>query len=209
MNSRKVLLFTLPVFIVGSLIGVGFCSWYFGHDELKIDNNNISVYTLSDVTKGTLSLIKAPSKIVFSQGEGESNDLKDGIDYYTSTDGSSSLDDEIILKYTLKDKNDSITGSYFNFFISIEGTIFSDCITISNDYIDSKDESKGYDFSKHIEVVNTSSETEPYGYFKYSLNLKDVIEYKSVDVKPTSLERYQNLQKALSDGKLTIKFVAD
>ena len=196
---------SLPILIATSLVGVGFCSWYFGHEDVKV-SNNISVYTSSDVTKGTLSVEKAPTRLVFSQGTGESSDLTDGIDFYTGT-SSYTKDDEIIIRYTLADPHDSISGSDFTFKVSFVGTSFSDYVKVNDSYSDATEDA-GYDFSGGIETVAGTS-TGDYGYFKYTLKLSDVIEYKSADIKPLTKEKYKALRNSLTDANLVITFIAN
>lgn len=210
MKYRKVLIIVLPILVISSIVGVGFSSWYFGHEDLKVTNNNISVYTASDVTKGTLSIInKCPSKVVFSQGKGETDNLKDGINYYSIQDDNISYleNDEITLKYSLKDKNDSISGSYFKLYVTFGGKSFSNYVKLADKYTNATDTLGGYDFSSDIQVVTDTSSEDPYGYFKYTLNLSNVIEYKNVDVKPFSNTKYQNLKTALADASISVKFV--
>ena len=214
MSYRKILAIGLPIIITCSIVGVGFSSWFFGHEDLKTDTKNISITTTSAVDKGTLSIVSAPSKIVFSQGKGNVENLKDGIDYYqlvssSSTSSYYSNNDKIVIKYSLKDKNDAIDGSNFRLFISFSGTSISSYIKLTTDYSDCSTTS-GYDYSSYI-VDNSSltSDSDPYGYFEYTLELSKVIEFYSVDIKPTTIEKYNSIKTALVDATININFTCD
>lgn len=204
---KKHLIMLLAAFISLSIIGVGFSSWYFGHSDLETASSNISVYTTSSVEKGTLSITQQPSYVLFSQGNFEVNDLTDGIDFYTlNSDNNYENNDLLSLKYTLVDENDSISESKFRMYVSIEGTTFSNFITVSDKYLSSTT-TDGYDISSEMKV-EAKTETEKYGYFTYNINLKDLICYKSSDVKPLTEDLYKSLYESLTDASIVIKFVA-
>lgn len=209
MKKSKILFLIIPLLVFITLVGVGFSSWYFGHDELKVTNtNNISVYVASDVTKGEISLIESPSNIVFSQGNGEVNNAKDGINFYKEENNVAIESDKVVVKYTLKDPNDSIEGSSFKLFITINGTNFSNVIKLTNIYSQAAEDALGYDFKDDLKVITTTSDDEPYGYFLYTLNLSNVIEYKSAGtngVKPIDQDKYTALKENIKDGSITIR----
>ncbi len=208
MLKNKTLAITLP--IIGGLviIGSGFSSWYFGHEDLKINEKQISVYTVSDVTKGTISILSSPNKMYFSEGRGEGENLRDGIDFYTLQKDNSYLnDDKVILKYSLADENDSIEGGNFKLFISFGGTLFPAYVKLTDEYQSATETEGGYDFASEMENITDATAEDPYGYFKYTLSLRKAIEYSSVDAKPLTEEKYSNLHKALKDATINIKFV--
>lgn len=210
MFENKILSISLPILVTLSLVGVGFSSWYFGHEDLASDTNNVSVHTMSDVTKGTLELLEAPSKVVFSQGTGEVNNTKDGIDFYKDANNAYEQSDKVVVKYTLKDVNDSIDGSSFRLYVSFGGTSFSNIVKLTDIYATATETSGGYDFSDDIEVKDADDDNQ-YGYFLYTLNLSNVIEYKSAGsngVKPIDQEKYTALKNSLSDASITINIVA-
>ena len=205
---KKFLIFFLAAFISLSIIGVGFSSWYFGHEDLTTSINNISVYTTSSIEKGTLSCLTYPNKIVFSQGKLEVNDLTDGIDFYTlKTDNTYENNDLITIKYSLVDSNDLISASKFRMYVTLSGQTFSQFVKVSDKYIDSTTTS-GYDFSSEISVVTDTSESDPYGYFLYNIHLKDLICFKSSDSKPLTKDKYKSLYESLSDASIQINFEA-
>lgn len=209
MGSKKILAITMPIVAVTAIGGSAFCAWYFGEETLDPISKNISVYMTTDVNKGVLTALKSPSKLVFSQGLGEASDLKDGIDFYTLNDGDTtySLNDEVVVKYSLLDANDSIEGGSFRVYIDIGGTSLPDYVKLSEEYEDATDLKGGHDFSADIEKISDVSLEDPNGYFKYTLNLNKAIEYKNADVKPNTRDKYQNLQKALADANITIRIV--
>lgn len=214
MTLRKIVVVSLlPLLACGTLVGVGFASWYFGVDAQVTDTKNISVYTSSNVEKGELSIITAPNEVVFSQGEGNS-DLKDGINYYIydSNDKSYKEDDTITLKYTPKNSIDTVVDTNnFKMYVSFSGTTFSSYIKVTEEYTDSADSTKGYDYSSKLVKDSKASSSDTNGdiyCYTYTLKLSDVIEYYSVDVKPLTQEKYTSLQSSLTDAKISITFVA-
>ncbi len=211
MIQNKIISIALPILVTTALVGVGFSSWYFGHDNLVTNTKDVSIHTYSDVAKGTLTLLEAPSKIVFSQGSGEVNNTKDGIDFYKEENNAYVSSDKVIVKYTLADSKDSIEGSSFRLYVSFGGTSFSNIVKLTDIYANATETNGGYDFVDDIEEVKTTSEQEPYGYYLYTLNLTNVIEYKSAGsngVKPIDQDKYNVLQSSLTDASLTINIVA-
>ncbi len=205
MVAKKLLAIVLPCTAAITLIGTGFASWYFGHDELVSDPSNISVYTASKTENGVLSLVSAPSRAVFSQGKGETQNLKDGIDYYTLKDSSYVEDDKVTIKFVLKDQGDEISGHSFRLFISFADDTFSSFVSLSEAYL-AASSNDGYDFSNEVTKSSTVTEDEPYGSFGYTLSLGEAIEYASASKKPLSKELYESLQSALKNASITIKF---
>lgn len=206
MFQNKIISFIVPLLVTCSLVGVGFSSWYFDHENLNTDTKNISVYTMSDVTKGTLELISSPSQIVFSQGNGEVNNTKDGISFYTKVNNYYEENDEVKVKYTPVDNRDSLEASEFKLYISFGETSFNDVVKLSDYYSSATSENGGYDFKDDI-----VDETSTNGYYVYTLNLSDVIEYKSAGtngVKPITEEKYNALVNSLSDANVTINIVS-
>lgn len=205
MKKNKIIFIVIPLLVFISLIGVGFSSWYFSLDELE-STKNISVYTVSNVEKGELSLIEAPSKVVFSQGNGEINNTKDGINFYKEENGAFVESDKVIIKYELKDPNDSIDGGIYRLYVSFSGATFTNIVKLTDIYSSSAEENGGYDIKDDIKRIE-ATEDEPYGYFLYTLELSNVIEYKSAGssgVKPIDLEKYNYLSESVKDAKITI-----
>ncbi len=205
MKRFKILFIVIPLLVFISIIGVGFSSWYFSLDELE-SSKNISVYTVSNVEKGELKLIEAPSKVVFSQGNGEINNTKDGINFYKEENGAFVESDKVIIKYELKDPNDSIDGGIYRLYVSFSGTAFTNIVKLTDIYSSSTEENGGYDIKDDIKRIE-ATEDEDYGYFLYTLELSNVIEYKSAGssgVKPIDLEKYNYLSESVKDAKITI-----
>ncbi len=204
MNFRKVLLFSLPIFVTLTLVGAGFSSWYFKKEDLKKENS-ASVYVVSDVTKGSIEILEHPDLIVFTEGFGRKEDLTDGIEFYKTGESSSyTQDDKIVLKYTLVDEKDSISGSDFRLFINIADDAFASCVSVTSAYSDASDSTKGYDFSSDLKTYD-KTDTES-AYYLYTLRLNKAIQYTSSDYKPSTQDNYTKLCTALANGSITIKF---
>lgn len=209
MKINKVLLVSLSTVGALTIAGSGFSAWYFGHQDLKIDNK-ASLFVTSDVAKGEISIVKHPSLVVFSEGQGRKEDLTDGIEFYTLNEDAYTKDDKVVLKYIIEDENDSIEGNDFKLFINIEedstkaiGDVkFSSIVSITSAY--SLASSTGYDFSKDLKKYE-KTETDN-AYFLYTLKLNDAIQYSSSDSKPLTQEKYENLCKALTNAKISVKF---
>lgn len=211
MKKSKILFLIIPLLVFISLVGIGFSSWYFGHDELSINNtNNILVYTSSAVNKGSLSIVTAPSKIVFSQGSADVNNLSDGISYYTlnSDNTTYSEDDTITLKYTILDKNDILEANKFRMYVSFSGENFSNYVKLSTAYSAANQNDGGYDYLSGFGEKYEATTKEPYGYYLYTLHLNDVIEYKSSETKPLNETIYKSLKDILETAKVVITFEA-
>lgn len=206
MFQNKIISFIVPLLVTCSLVGVGFSSWYFDYENLNTDTKNISIHTMSDVTKGTLELISSPSQIVFSQGNGEINNAKDGISFYTKVNNYYEENDVVKVKYNPVDEKDSLDGSEFKLYISFGGTSFNNIVKLSDYYSSATSENGGYDFKDDI-----VDETLTNGYYVYTLNLSNVIEYKSTGtngVKPITEEKYNTLVSSLNDASVTINIVS-
>ncbi len=210
MNLKKILVFSLSIVASLTIVGIGFSSWYFAKNNIE-NNASVAVHVYSEVTKGDISIVKAPSMVSFSNGIGKKEDLRDGLEFYREENSSYVKDDKIVLKYTIQDANDSIEGNDFKLFADISSTTtdstassLTDIIDITSTYEDAESDT-GYDFAKEVKKVEDSG----LGYFQYTLALNDVIEYKSQSVKPLTSESYQNLCDAIKNGTttITIKFV--
>lgn len=209
MKINKVLLISLSLVGALTIVGSGFSAWYFGKEDLKVDNK-ASLYVTSSVTKGEISLLKSPSLVVFSEGQGRKEDLTDGIEFYTLNDDAYIKDDKVVLKYIIEDENDSIEGNDFKLFINIEEDSnkaieevkFSSVVSITSAY--SLASSTGYDFSNDLKKYEKTDMDN--AYFLYTLKLNDAIQYSSSDYKPLSQEKYESLCKALTNAKISIRF---
>lgn len=205
MNAKKILILSLAAVSSLTIVGIGFSSWYFGNTDVK-GNTNVSIHVYDEVTKGNINIEQAPSMVSFSNGIGKKEDLTDGLEFYRQGTSSSYIkDDKIILKYTIEDENDSIEVNDFRLFVNItpESGALTNIIAITSTYENATKES-GYDFSKSVKKVDDTG----LGYFKYTLALNDVIQYKDVNAKPLTSEAYQSLCSAISEsGVITIKFV--
>lgn len=205
MNIRKLWAILLSIIVSATLIGVAFSSWYFKKENLNLDNK-ASVYVVSDVTKGDIEILQSPSMIIFSEGFGRKDDLTDGIEFYTEKDSSYEQENKVVLKYTIKDQNDSIDVNLFRLYISIEDSTFSKYVSLTSSYSKATETEGGYDFSNDL-VTYKDSDTGLNSYFLYTLKLNNAIQYKSSDKKPTTKDNYKNLCSALNNAKITIKFV--
>ncbi len=208
MDFKKVLAICLPFVASLSILGVGFSSWVFGHNEVEGKNNGVSIHVTSDIQKGDISIESSPSMVVFSEGFGRKDDLTDGIDFFTKDDGESSYEenDKVILKYTSKDKNDSLGGNLYRLYVTVADDTFSNFVSLTSKYSNATEENGGYDFSKDL-VAYPSDETNPYGYFLYTLKLNNVFQYVASDKKPLTSESYVSLCSAIANASITIKFV--
>lgn len=203
MNFKKILAILLPVLVTSTIVGVGFSSWYFKKDNLEV-KNQASIYVVSDVTKGDIEIIQYPSMLIFSEGFGRKDDLTDGIDFYTEDNSSYTQNDRVILKYKIKDSNDSISGNKFRLFVTISEDIFAKYISLTSTYSNANSVD-GYDFSKYIDTSHSTDESDPY--YLYTLRMNNVIQYKNSDKKPTTKSAYQDLCSSLKNASITIKFV--
>ncbi len=215
MIGKKILNIFLPIVVGLSIIGTGFASWYFSNDE-GIDSIKASVYVASSVTRGNIEIINQPSRIIFSEGEGNILDLKDGIDFYSlnKEDNTYLRNDKLIIKYVLTDENDLIENNNFKFYITLNGFegIFNNTssrfIEVSKEYESSLDTSIGYDFKNEIEDKRSdTSEDNIYGYYLYTLSLNDCFEYTSSEFKPVSEDNYKAIHSSLINSSINIKFV--
>lgn len=206
MDYKKVAIISLSVVASLTLAGAGFASWVFNVDTVQA-NNSASIYVLSDVTKGDISIVKSPSSVVFSSGYKGNEDLADGIEFLRSDGAYNVEDDEVILRYKLEDPNDSIEGNKFRLFISFsngDGDI-DDYICLNSLY--SSAGTDGYDFSKELVTYSTTSDEYPNGYFEYSINLNKAIQYTGMNAKPLNENGYTSIASALTDASITVKFV--
>lgn len=202
MNFRKALLFSLPIVVTLTLVGAGFSSWYFKHEDL-MKENSASLYVVSDVTKGSIEILEHPDLVVFTEGFGRKEDLTDGIEFYKTGNATYTQDDKIVLKYTLVDANDTIDGNDFRLSISIQDETFAKCVSVTSAY-SAAVTSAGYDFSSDLKTYD-KTETED-AYFLYTLRLNKAIQYTSSDYKPSTKDNYTMLCDALKNGVITITF---
>lgn len=210
MNLQKTLVISLPIVASLAIVGTGFASWYFQHQDVE-KSTNVSVHTYAQVTKGKINITQSPSLVVFSTGIGKKEDLTDGLEFYRNNDGSNVKDDKIILNYTIEDENDAIEGNDFRMFVTIESTGSNDnelssYLAVTSTYEDATSAS-GYDFSKDIQSIAPTDGNK--GYFRYTVKLNDVIQYKDSNHKPLTSETYNSLKSAIesSDTTITVKFV--
>lgn len=206
MDYKKVAIISLSVVASLTLAGAGFASWVFNVDTVQA-NNSASIYVLSDVTKGDISIVKSPSSVVFSSGYKGNEDLADGIEFLRSDGAYNVEDDEVILRYKLEDPNDSIEGNKFRLFISFSNgdNDIDDYICLNSLY--SSAGADGYDFSKELVTYSTTSDEYPNGYFEYSINLNKAIQYTGMNAKPLNENGYTSIASALTDASITVKFV--
>ena len=205
MNIRKLWAILLSTIVSITLIGVAFSSWYFKKEDLKTENK-ASVFVVSDVTKGDIEILQSPSMIIFSEGFGRKDDLTDGIEFYTQKNSTYEQENKVVLKYTIKDQNDSIDVNLFRLYISIEDSTFSEFVSLTSSYSKATETEGGYDFGNDL-VTYKDSDTGLNSYFLYTLKLNNAIQYKSTDKKPTTKDNYKELCSALTNAKITIKFV--
>lgn len=206
MDFRKVIGICLPVAASLSVLGVGFASWVFDVNDIKA-SNNASVYVVSDVTKGSITIAKSPTSVVFSSGYKGDEDLSDGIEFLRDNGTYKVEDDEVTLRYKLEDSNDSIEGNKFRLFISFsnENNDIDDYICLNSLYSSAGND--GYDFSKELVTYPTTSDEYPNGYFEYTLKLNKAIQYTGMNAKPLNENGYTSVCSALVNASITVKFV--
>ena len=85
-NSLRLLFIFLSIFGLTSLIGTGFAVFVFIEEGATVSAKEASIGLLIDpiAISGEFRVDQAPSKLVLSEGNKTSNDLFEGINFYTS-----------------------------------------------------------------------------------------------------------------------------
>ena len=85
-NSLRLLFIFLSIFGVASLVGTGFAVFVFIEEGTEVSAKEASVgLSIEPVAiSGEFRIEQAPSKLVLSEGNKTSNDLFEGINFYTS-----------------------------------------------------------------------------------------------------------------------------
>ena len=71
-----------------TIIGSGFSLWYFvdGDDLVATESEDIGVNALDAVSQGNIDIIQSPHLVVLSQGSSNSENLFDGMVFYSNSD---------------------------------------------------------------------------------------------------------------------------
>ena len=106
-NSLRLLFIFLSIFGVASLVGTGFAVFVFIEEGTTVSAKEASVgLSIEPVAiSGEFRIEQAPSKLVLSEGNKTSNDLFEGINFYTSKydengDEYSEIDDKLVFTFS-------------------------------------------------------------------------------------------------------------
>lgn len=122
-NSLRLLSIFLSIFGVASLVGTGFAVFVFIEEGTTVSAKEASVgLSIEPVAiSGEFRIEQAPSKLVLSEGNKTSNDLFEGINFYTSKydengDEYSEIDDKLVFTFSKP------TGEVLEYLTSLKRT---------------------------------------------------------------------------------------
>lgn len=225
---RKGLGILLPIIGGLSLIGFGFCVWAFVDPQ---DNTltlpNLGVLVTGKASEGTWGTFKAPNEMVFKEGAEVQKDLTHCVEFYTTNSSSeyerydeiegswvasssSEMTEEVLNKINFSYK---INMTYYErdadkkLILDSSGNpiIHLRTDSVLKDYFSFTD--PNLHFNTEIEVGNV---TRVGNNFSFHVDLSQLFQYKNIDKKPLTLEKFTEMYNALTsqENNLLVEFIA-
>lgn len=179
--------------IVASLFltPAAFCLWLFDDDVSLNDAKSNIGYVDDYVTFGTFTLTSYPSLIVLEEGDTGSSSLKNGIMFYRSDDSYLYiLDNTLSCVYQKGESEEDFSGDILlGVQVTLSDTI-KPYITVIDDYSDG--------FLPFNEDGTLTFDSD--GKVNLELELNEYFRYTSLDVKPNSKEKYNELNNLINSS---------
>lgn len=214
LGIHKSILIFLSFLGTFSIVGTGFCVWTFNEENNISKSKGIGIEVTQSSDLGTFYIGKIPTFILLEEGNHEFGNLMDGIVAYkyelNETTNTQELvkDDAIEIVFNEnKDISSSVSNVEIGIRLSINGAI-SEYITLVDSYNASLNQDGIYVLNNH----DTYQYDEINKVHNVTIYLTEYLRYISEEIKPNTLEKYQELHNKVfgSGEKSTIKldFVA-